>query len=80
LLWCACESLSVYPVWNILNFCMWKSLFFNNLGTVLATISFFFFFFGGVNTGVWIQGLELLGKCSTTWTKPPALYALFFHW
>jgi hypothetical protein len=26
-----------------------------------------------VNTGVWTQGLCLLGMCSTTWVSPPAL-------
>jgi hypothetical protein len=28
------------------------------------------------NTGVWIHGLTLLGRCSTTWATPPVFFAL----
>lgn len=37
------------------------------------------FFFSSVNsTGIWIQGLSLLDKHSTTWHRPPVLSAFSF--
>jgi hypothetical protein len=41
---------------------------------VLGTLYLFSFFLGG--TGVWTQGLHLLGRHSLVWATPPALFTL----
>jgi hypothetical protein len=47
----------------------------NNTVTKGATLKYFFF-----STGIWTQGLSLLGKCSTIWAMPLFWRILICYW
>jgi hypothetical protein len=56
------QTISSLPLGERVNAYGFKELFFRYFITVLGS------------TGEWTQGLVLLGKRSTTWATPPALF------
>jgi hypothetical protein len=78
---CKIKDLSGLPEEIIVNgndwdaYCKWATVFYSQGSEGKVQMSSFLFC-----TGVWTQDLWFLGKCSTAWTTPPALFCVGYFW
>jgi hypothetical protein len=60
-----------FQIWNFLNFLPYCFL----VCVVIVALCVLFVYF---SSGVWTQGLKHLGRCSTTWATPQALFCFSY--